>query len=84
VSWPPPAQAQPDPYFPRPPFRCPGNSPGISFSGYGGYCEGISYRDGSRWNLYQVGLFWQPICCIIPDGTPFPPLAEPRGCGMGA
>jgi len=74
--------AAPDPYFPLPPSWCPGNPPGaLSVSGYGGYCEGDSYADGSRWNAYSVGLLWQPVRCIIPNGTAFPPLAPPGGCG---
>lgn len=77
-----PAQAQPDPYLPVPPFWCPGNPPGaISGSGYGGYCEGKTFPDGTRLNTWRLGAFWQPIRCIIPDGTPNPPLAPPGGCG---
>jgi hypothetical protein len=36
----PSAHADLSPYVPEPPFWCPGNGPGISASGYGGYCEG--------------------------------------------
>jgi hypothetical protein len=75
------AAAQPDPHIPWPPIWCPGNGPGISASGYGGYCEGVSYPDGSRWNIYRIGAWWQPMRCIIPDGSMSPPLAGPGGCG---
>ncbi len=77
-----PAAAAPDPYFPLPPSWCPGNPPGVlTASGYGGYCEGNTFPDGTRWNAYAVGLLWQPVRCIIPDGSMFPPLAPPGGCG---
>jgi len=57
--------AAPDPYFPLPPSWCPGNPPGaLTASGYGGYCEGNSYPDGTRWNAYSIGLLWQPVRCI--------------------
>lgn len=76
------ASAQPDPYVPQPPFWCPGNPHGaISGSGYGGYCEGRTFPDGTRLNTWRLGPYWQPIRCIIPDGTPNPPLAPPGGCG---
>ena len=77
----PAANAMPDPYFPQPPIWCPGNGPGISASGYGGYCEGRSYPDGTRWNVFRIGYFWNPMRCIIPDGSMNPPLAPPGGCG---
>ena len=78
----PAVRAAPDPYFPEPPLWCPGNPPGaIVASGYGGFCEGRSYPDGTRWNAYRVGFFWQPLRCIIADGTAFPPVAPPGGCG---
>lgn len=73
--------ATPDPYWPLPPFWCPGNGPGISASGYGGYCEGKTFPDGTRLNVWRMGYFWQPIRCIIPDGSINPPLAGPGGCG---
>jgi hypothetical protein len=75
------ANATPDPYWPLPPFWCPGNGPGISASGYGGYCEGKTFPDGTRLNVWRMGYFWQPIRCIIPDGSINPPLAGPGGCG---
>lgn len=74
------AHALPDPHVPQPPIWCPGNGPGLSASGYGGYCEGQSFPDGSRLNVFRIGWAWQPMRCIIPDGTPFPPLAGPGGC----
>lgn len=71
-----------DPLVPNPPMWCPGNDPGAFVaSGYGGFCEGRSFSDGTRWNTYRVGFFWQPLRCIIADGTAFPPLAPPGGCG---
>ena len=81
----PPADAAPgDPFVPNPPMWCPGNDPTVFVaSGYGGFCEGRSYPDGTRWNTYRVGFFWQPLRCIIADGTPFPPIAGPVGCGGG-
>lgn len=68
------ANATPDPYWPLPPFWCPGNEGGI-------YCEGRSYPDGTRWNVFRIGYFWNPLRCIIPDGPMNPPLAPPGGCG---
>lgn len=76
----PKAEALPDPYVPQPPLWCPGNPPGLSASGYGGYCEGKSFPDGTRINMYRVGYFWQPMRCIIPNGSPFPEEAN-WGCG---
>jgi hypothetical protein len=77
-----PAAAEPDPLVPQPPSWCPGNPPGaISASGYGGYCEGKSFPDGTRLNAYAIGMFWQPMRCIIPNGSMTPPLAPPGGCG---
>ncbi|HTH89222.1 hypothetical protein [Mycobacterium sp.] len=76
------AHADPlSPLVPNPPFWCPGNGPGLSASGYGGYCEGKTFPDGTRLNVYRLGYFWQPIRCIIPDGSKTPPLAPPGGCG---
>jgi hypothetical protein len=49
-------------------------------SEYGGYCEGKTFPDGTRLNVYRLGYFWQPIRCIIPDGSMTPPLAPPGGC----
>ena len=78
----PSAHADLSPYVPEPPFWCPGNGPGISASGYGGYCEGRSFPDGTRLNdVWRMGYFWQPIRCIIPDGSINPPRAGPGGCG---
>ena len=78
-----PAAASPgDPFVPNPPMWCPGNDPNAFVaSGYGGFCEGRTFPDGTRWNTYRVGFFWQPLRCIIADGTPFPPIAPPSGCG---
>jgi len=70
-----------DPYVPNPPIWCPGNGPGLAGSGYGGYCEGKTFPDGTRLNVFRLGVFWQPILCIVPDGSMNPPLAGPGGCG---
>ena len=67
-----------DQHIPNPPIWCPG---GGNASGFGAYCEGVSYPDGSRWNLYRVFGLWQPIRCILPDGSMNPPLAGPGACG---
>ncbi|MFN3005110.1 hypothetical protein [Mycolicibacterium wolinskyi] len=56
---------------------CPGGGAG---SGYGGYCEGVDFADGTRLNYFRVGAFWQGPRCIRVDGTPTPPEA-PHGCG---
>jgi hypothetical protein len=66
-----------NPYVPNPPAWCPG---GGNSSGWGGYCEGKTFKDGTRLNLHRIGFAWQPMRCIIPDGSPFPPLAGPGGC----
>jgi hypothetical protein len=76
----PTAHALPDPRVPSPPLWCPGNGPGISASGWGGYCEGQTFADGTRLNTWRMGYFWQPLRCIIPDGSMNPPLAGPGGC----
>ena len=43
----PAASAELDPYIPTRRSGA-GNGPGLSASGYGGYCEGRSYPDGTR------------------------------------
>ncbi|MFN6543891.1 hypothetical protein [Mycolicibacterium nivoides] len=78
VVVPAPQPVQFDPYVPNPPAWCPG---GGSSSGWGGYCEGKTFKDGTRLNLHRIGFAWQPLRCIIPDGSPFPPVAGPGGCG---
>lgn len=79
------AQAAPDPFFPHPPHWCPGNvapnSSGLLRTG--GFCEGQSFPDGTRWNAYRVGRLWLPLRCIVFNGSPTPPLAPPGGCGGG-
>lgn len=74
------AEALPDPYTPVPPFWCPGNGPGLTSTGFASYCEGRSFPDGTRLNTYRIGAWWQPVRCIIPNGTIDPPLAGPGGC----
>lgn len=67
-----------DPHIPIPVLTwCPGGGGG---SGFGGYCEGINFTDGSRLNYARVLGFWQGPRCIFPDGTPTPPAA-PGHCG---
>lgn len=78
VVVPAPQPVQLNPLVPSPPGWCPG---GGGSSAWGGYCEGKSFADGTRLNLHRIGLAWQPLRCIIPDGTPFPPLAPAGGCG---
>lgn len=75
------AGAQPyDPHIPKPlDGWCPGGS---HIADLLAYCEGTSYPDGTRWNMYRFGYTaWQPLRCIIPNGTPDPPLAPKGGCG---
>lgn len=72
-----PQPAQLSPYVPNPPAWCPG---GGNSSAWGGYCEGKTFKDGTRLNLHRIGFAWQPMRCIVPDGSPFPPLAGPGGC----
>ncbi|MFM8599302.1 MAG: hypothetical protein ACKOB8_09905 [Mycobacterium sp.] len=75
-----------DPYTPIPAVNwCPG---GGTSGGWGGYCEGINFPDGSRWNIAWAnapfaGTVYQPMKCIIHTGNPVPPLAGPWGCGRG-
>lgn len=80
VGWAARAEALPDPFTPAPPFWCPGNGAGLSSSGFGAYCEGRTFPDGSRLNTFRIGYYWQPLRCIIPDGSMNPPLAGPGGC----
>lgn len=56
---------------------CPGGGGG---SGFGGFCEGSNFADGTRLNYFSAMGFWQGPRCIRVDGTPTPPLA-PGGCG---
>jgi hypothetical protein len=73
-----------DPHIPIPLLSwCPGGGIG---TGLGGYCEGASYPDGTRWNIAYgwapfVGRIQQPMRCIVFTGDPNPPLAGPGGCG---
>lgn len=73
-----------DPHIPIPALEwCPG---GGTLMGIGGYCEGQSYPDGTRWNIAYgwapfVGRITQPMKCIVYTGDPNPPLAGPGGCG---
>lgn len=74
----PPAHAQWDPRIPIPVLTwCPGGGGG---SGWGGYCEGINFPDGTRLNFFRVMGYWQGPRCIRPNGTP-DPIPAPGGCG---
>lgn len=80
----PAASAAPyDPHTPIPALSwCPG---GGGSTGWGGYCEGVSYPDGTRWNIAWgfapfAGTIWQPMKCVVFTGAPLPPLAGPGGC----
>lgn len=56
---------------------CPGGGGG---SGFGGFCEGANFPDGTRLNYFSAMGFWQGPRCIRVDGSPTPPAA-PGGCG---
>lgn len=72
-----------DPYIPIPALGwCPGG--GFGGAGWGGYCEGQTYADGTRWSMNTVLGYSQPMQCIVFTGQPMPPLAPPSGCGRGA
>ncbi len=79
-----PAPAPLDPYTPVPALNwCPG---GGSSTAWGGYCDGVSYPDGTRWNVAWAnapfaGSVYQPMNCVVYTGAPMPPLAGPWGCG---
>lgn len=77
-----PARAQGlDPHIPVPVLTwCPGGGAGGPL---GGYCEGVSFPDGTRLNSFHGPGFWVGPRCIRPNGTATPPLA-PGGCrGIG-
>lgn len=64
----------------NPPIYCPGG--GIT-TGWGGYCDGNPYPDGTRWHSDSfwapvVGLVWRPAMCVR-IGTTEP---APGGCGQ--
>lgn len=67
-----------DPHIPVPVLTwCPGGGSGGPF---GGYCEGISFPDGTRLNSFEVAGIWRGPRCIRPNGTP-DPIPAPGGCG---
>lgn len=72
-----------DPFVPQPPYWCPGNDDpnSVGFLRTGGFCEGQSFPDGTRWNTVRVGRLWLPRRCIVFNGSPTPPSAPPGGCG---
>lgn len=77
------ASADLDPHMPIPGVGfCPGGGSDMVF---GGYCEGMSYPDGTRWQYVAgwapfVGHFWTGPNCIFWTGNPLPPLAPANGC----
>ncbi len=83
-AMPAPAPAPYDVFMPIPAANwCPG---GGASNQWGGYCEGVSYADGTRWNVAWVnapyaGMVYQPMKCVVHTGSPMPPNAWPSGCG---
>jgi len=66
-----------DPYMPIPALGwCPGGGVG---SGWGGFCDGRRYADGTFWHSANAMGFWLPTQCVIDNGTAMPPAA-PWGC----
>lgn len=77
-----PASAEPDPRYPLLDIGwCPGGSGDGGFIFGGGFCEGINYPDGSRWQITYSSFTRPKYYCIIHTGHPLPPLAPPNGCG---
>lgn len=72
-----------DPFVPHPPHWCPGNSDPntVGLLRTGGFCEGQTFPDGTRWNALRVGRLWLPRRCIVFNGSATPPSAPPGGCG---
>lgn len=72
-----------DPLIPHPPHWCPGNDDPntVGLLRTGGFCEGQTFPDGTRWNALRVGRLWLPRRCIVFNGSPNPPTAPPGGCG---
>jgi hypothetical protein len=69
-----------DPHLPDPSrLWCPG---GGTANYYGAYCEGISYPDGTRWNYYRTGWYWQPGPRCIVENSGIIPVLAPNGCGQ--
>ena len=55
-------------------------------TGWGGYCDGATFPDGTKWHTDNfaapfVGRVWNPIVCVVADAPAPPPLAGPGGCG---
>lgn len=64
---------------------CPG---GGIVTGWGGYCDGRTFPDGTKWHQDSfvapfVGRVWNPIVCVVANAPAPPPLAGPGGCGGG-
>ncbi len=84
AAMPAPAPAPYDVFVPIPAANwCPG---GGTSNQWGGYCEGASYGDGTRWNVAWInapfaGMVYQPMKCVVHTGSPMPPIAGPSGCG---
>lgn len=77
------ANAAPDPYWPVPPVWCPG---GGTSTGWGGYCNGAVFPDGTQWHQDSfvapfVGRVYNPIVCVVANTPAPPPLAPAGGCG---
>lgn len=67
-----------DPHMPVPILGwCPGG--GGQGGGWGGYCDGRPYADGTFWHTANAMGFSSPIQCVINNGTAFPAPA-PWGC----
>lgn len=70
----PKASAMPDPYMPLPPLFCAGG--GVQ-TPWGGYCDGATFPDGTKWHAANGMGFWLPATCVIADGGTTP---APGGC----
>lgn len=71
----PKASAMPDPYMPIPGYWCQGG--GGQFGGFGGFCDGAAYPDGTHWHVANGMGIWLPAVCTFADGGTTP---APGGC----
>lgn len=69
------ASAMPDPYMPIPGYWCQGG--GGQFGGWGGFCDGATYPDGTHWHVANGMGIWLPAVCTFADGGTTP---APNGC----
>lgn len=68
----------PDPYTPIPMMGwCPG---GGFATGFGAYCDGMRFPDGSYWHQSRILGFWR-MQCAVDNGTAIPDDAPVTGCG---